>query len=395
MEDGVYPEHKITMAKLLGSFLAVSVFSVSWITPALLRAEGTTPVPIQGSVQQLADGTPICAMVLANGQYMFSCDGAGSYNLTVPLDENGEITLFSFADGFAPFRVTNNPGNLPSTILMQPAAPNSPSIDVSSEVVYSNVPNRVRISGDLWSAVDGTPVCGLALANGQHMFSCDEHLGYYDLTVPADEKGQVTLFAFADGFQPYSQILDGNPLHTFYVYRDFASEENHFVPSGWMGDLSAISIDDNWTSDCYSEPSCIRLGFQGSQGNWAGIYWQNPENNWGQVPDAGFDLSGCATLTFRARGATGNEKVDFFSGGIGIDQKTNTANMPYPDSTPAIIGRFTLTNTWRHYSLDLVGHDLSYMIGGFGWATASDDNPQGATFFIDEMKYLCLRPPSD
>jgi hypothetical protein len=46
-------------------------------------------------------------MVLANGQNMFSCGSpAGAYDLTVPLDDNQQITLFAFADGFQPYRVT-------------------------------------------------------------------------------------------------------------------------------------------------------------------------------------------------------------------------------------------------------------------------------------------------
>jgi len=41
---------------------------------------------------------------LANGQYMFSSAGNGEYELEVPLDENGQVTLFGFADGFQPFK---------------------------------------------------------------------------------------------------------------------------------------------------------------------------------------------------------------------------------------------------------------------------------------------------
>ena len=48
-------------------------------------------------------GEPICAMVLANGQHMFSCGGIGNYDLFVPLDGDGLITLQVFASGFAPF----------------------------------------------------------------------------------------------------------------------------------------------------------------------------------------------------------------------------------------------------------------------------------------------------
>jgi len=63
----------------------------------------------------LQDGqTPICAMALANGQYMFTCDGTGSYALNIPLDTNGQFKLQVYADGFAPitqkfdeFKTTN------------------------------------------------------------------------------------------------------------------------------------------------------------------------------------------------------------------------------------------------------------------------------------------------
>jgi hypothetical protein len=46
---------------------------------------------------------PICAMVLANGTHMFSCDGSGRYSLEFPLDNNGQFKLQVYADGFAPY----------------------------------------------------------------------------------------------------------------------------------------------------------------------------------------------------------------------------------------------------------------------------------------------------
>ena len=48
-------------------------------------------------------------MVLANGQYMFSCAGHGEYELEVPLDVNGEITLFVFVDGLQPYKEIFSP----------------------------------------------------------------------------------------------------------------------------------------------------------------------------------------------------------------------------------------------------------------------------------------------
>jgi len=80
-------------------------------------------VDISGNVLQGSDGlTPICAMVLANGQYMFSCGGAGSYNLNVPLDSNGQATIQVFADGFAPYKVKVDEFQLVNDALMTRAS---------------------------------------------------------------------------------------------------------------------------------------------------------------------------------------------------------------------------------------------------------------------------------
>jgi len=59
-------------------------------------------IDISGSVLLQNTQTPICAMVLANGQFMFSCDGSGSYALNIPLDTNGQFKLQVYADGIAP-----------------------------------------------------------------------------------------------------------------------------------------------------------------------------------------------------------------------------------------------------------------------------------------------------
>ena len=69
--------------------------------------------------------------------------------------------------------------------------------------------------------------------------------------------------------------------YSFYIYKDYKSGCNHFIPSGWMGDTLSISFKDNWKSDVHSGKSCIKIKFEADNDNWAGIYWQNPENNWG------------------------------------------------------------------------------------------------------------------
>ncbi len=50
-------------------------------------------------------GSALCGLVLANGQFMFSCSPNGTYSLVVPQDAAGQVTLFGFADGHFPYRL--------------------------------------------------------------------------------------------------------------------------------------------------------------------------------------------------------------------------------------------------------------------------------------------------
>jgi hypothetical protein len=70
--------------------------------PAVVPDSAGKRIDITGKILLQDIQTPICAMVLANGQFMFSCDGTGSYALNIPLDNNGQFKLQVYADGFAP-----------------------------------------------------------------------------------------------------------------------------------------------------------------------------------------------------------------------------------------------------------------------------------------------------
>jgi len=59
-------------------------------------------IDISGNVFIQNTQTPVCAIILANGQHTFSCDGTGAYALHIPLDANGQFKLQVYADGYAP-----------------------------------------------------------------------------------------------------------------------------------------------------------------------------------------------------------------------------------------------------------------------------------------------------
>jgi len=59
----------------------------------------------------------------------------------------------------------------------------------------------------------------------------------------------------------------------------------------------------------------------------------------------------------------------------------------YSDSAVASIGPIVLTQDWKKYEINLSDRDISYIIGGFCWATNQTNNPEGCTFYIDDIKY--------
>jgi len=167
----------------------------------------------------------------------------------------------------------------------------------------------------------------------------------------------------------------------FFVYNNDGEQANtHFIPSGYMGDHGDIKMDFNIADAPKEGKTCIKIAYSGqkSQGQgWAGVFWQEPENNWGEK-DGGYNLTGAKKFVFWAKGAQGGEEVEFMvGGGAGKDgKKGNTAE--------AKLGKVTLANTWTQYSIDLSGKDLSNIIFGFGFVVAGN----AKTFYLDRMAYV-------
>ena len=167
----------------------------------------------------------------------------------------------------------------------------------------------------------------------------------------------------------------------FKVYTQDASKENHFIPSGWMGDTGDLGCNSACLESPKTGKSCIKISYSAkkTQGQgWGGIFWQQPANNWGDKK-GGYDLTGATKLTFWAKGAKGGEKIaEFKVGGITGE---------YPDSDSASIESIVLTKEWKEYTIDLKGKDLSYIIGGFCFALSKKDNPNGCVFYLDNISY--------
>lgn len=184
----------------------------------------------------------------------------------------------------------------------------------------------------------------------------------------------------------------------FPVYDDVSSAGNHFQTYTKISDqIGAVDMNASWTAGTHSGATAIRCEFKPASA-FGGFYFQNgtlagtgaPQPNFGTTPNAGVDLTGATALTFWARGALGNEKIDFFVGGIGYDPATQVQTAPYPDSaprTPALGSLFTLSPGWQKFTIDLTGRPMNYVLAGFGWVADNTHNPAGAVFFLDDIQF--------
>ena len=164
---------------------------------------------------------------------------------------------------------------------------------------------------------------------------------------------------------------------------------SYFYPSGWMGDGESsegkkfIQVNTDFT-DCNrpdnADGLCIQIKYRPNpEGRgFAGIYWQYPDKNWGG--QVGRRITGAQRIVFWSRGENGGEVVEFKAGGI------NGREMKYQDSFE-VAQRLRLKREWSRYEIPLAKQDLSNVIGAFAWAAARDANPNGLTFYLDDIRY--------
>ncbi|MEI8011036.1 MAG: hypothetical protein WCI27_00955 [Candidatus Omnitrophota bacterium] len=186
--------------------------------------------------------------------------------------------------------------------------------------------------------------------------------------------------SFSASVKPQAPIATFEP---FVVYQDKISR-NKYTPSGYMPTGDCLSLDDAWQHDVKEGKTCARVVYDvacSKEGRkWAGMYWQNPPDNWG-TRKGGYNLTGASKLVFWAKGEMGGERIEEFRiGGLGGSQM-------YPDSDTAVIGPVILTKEWKEYIIDLRGKDLSYISGGFAWVTNVDANPHHCTFYLDNIRF--------
>ncbi|HXH41313.1 MAG TPA: hypothetical protein VNN08_21980, partial [Thermoanaerobaculia bacterium] len=248
---------------------------------------------------------------------------------------------------------------------------------------------------------------------------------------------------FHTAYDVYTTV-DGAGNH-FAVRARMSNYDNTCRPEDAL--RAVPPMDESWATDCHNPPTCIRASFKPEltgEFNWGAWYFMNgiqrdpdlphdppyekcpnivtapvrqvqtrvvPEPNWGDQPEAGVDLRGSTRLTFWSKGEKGGERVEFFALGVGwdpdtldeqrratpqIDPKTRLLAHPrafaHPDASRKVTTRpaiTVLTKDWSLYSIDLRNQDLSYVLGGFGWAANAVSNlpKEEIVFYLDDIRY--------
>jgi hypothetical protein len=153
--------------------------------------------------------------------------------------------------------------------------------------------------------------------------------------------------------------------------------DDWYGPSGYMGDGENPGAISDAQQCLPSRPStwignCHRYTWKPSGTKWAGVYWQYPDGNWGDLPGLPIP-TGAKQISFQAWGEKGDEKVDFMVGMMAVDgfQVTQT--------------QIALTTTPTKYTLSLAGATYAKVVGGFGWVAKDATAP--ITFGIDDIRW--------
>jgi len=163
------------------------------------------------------------------------------------------------------------------------------------------------------------------------------------------------------------------------------------VPSGWMGAdprriKDAIRLEGAEAAECGGTSKCLRITYR-PQWGWAGLYWwptacDLESDAWAAVEsgECGIDLRNgpdsrpIQRLTFAARGAKGDETLDFGVGGHALYPKT-------------VQRRVVLDRTWQTFEIDLRKADLKKVTGLFFWTASNLENPTGFVVYLKDVRF--------
>ena len=155
-----------------------------------------------------------------------------------------------------------------------------------------------------------------------------------------------------------------------------------YLWSGYEGSNNGVSlnVDPFFESGPHQGSVCSKVTYDSSKEDYAGLYILATGNTQ-RGPGIGISILDAQYLEFYAKGAQGGEKVSF---GYGMPSSKDNLNA---DSS-SYIKMVTLTDRWDRIVIDLSGKSLSHINGLFRSYIKKDDNPNGCTFYLDNINYI-------
>ncbi len=172
-----------------------------------------------------------------------------------------------------------------------------------------------------------------------------------------------------NAYQHLTEVMD-KYHRAFDIYTDRDAGGNHFTQQQWYNGNHNMEVDLDWCDNPHSGYSCIRVQWNGQPGDdgwlWNGVMWRE------DAP--GLNLNGAERLTFWGRTNEPGLNVIFII---------------HPPGEGEIRQTYRLEEDWTAYEIDLVNHNLEGLCEGFGFSfnSALDPNPDGTTFYLDDIQF--------
>lgn len=165
------------------------------------------------------------------------------------------------------------------------------------------------------------------------------------------------------------------------------------IPAGLMSgahDPSSVITMSASPVACHTGADCVQARYRAGS-TFAGVVWwptscgpSGTPGAWQRARSgscaidvlAAGHLRTVTRMTFWARGERGQEVIEFKVG--------DTSLLPSPGRSSGLL---TLTPTWKQYTFELADLDLHRTVGLFMWVAADLHNPNGATFYLDDVQF--------
>jgi hypothetical protein len=143
------------------------------------------------------------------------------------------------------------------------------------------------------------------------------------------------------------------------------------------GDADRIEVDEGWTETLRngdSDGTCIRVSSRPGESGWAAVYWQSAKETGVRPP---LKLEGARRVRFWVRGEAGGEKLHVHLAGSAASELLQAGEV------------IELGSEWREVELQLDESKQDPVTGVFGirWIQAGDENPEGLTFYLDDIRF--------